>query len=251
MKNCDEMVNSLLERRKRYAAEQKRKKMVITRIVTSMCCVCLIALLGLGVWHSGMFGTALPVQTVDDALYPGIKDNFDESKGESPDHPASNNKIVIHEIADIPNGKNHICLLVDDFVSMDETALKEYYGVNIFPTVPEDLTEWEEQKEYFGIYRRNGGTGEVYCDTQILNYSNKDLSRTVNIEGVKDGLSLCDCIFEATEEKSVINNLEVAIGHSATGHYYAQFMNQNVVFKIVAGGLEQDEFVSVISSLIK
>lgn len=250
MKSCDEMVNSLFERREQYITEQRKKRKVVIRTVTSMCCVCMVALLGFGAWKGGVFDTT--PQNAHDALYPGIKDNFDESKGESPDDPVANNKIIINEIDDISGDKNYICLFVDDFVSMDKTDLNEYYGVNIFPAVPEDLTEWEEQKEHFGIYRRNGGTGEVYCDLQALNYSNEDFSRTVNVEVVKDGLPLCDyMLFEENKEKSIINNLEVAIGHSATGHYYAQFIYQNVGFQVIADGLTQDEFVAVISSLIQ
>ena len=53
MKNCDEMVNSLLERREQYVAEQKRKKKVLTRTVISICCMCLVILLGFGMWQKG------------------------------------------------------------------------------------------------------------------------------------------------------------------------------------------------------
>lgn len=60
MKNSNEMVNSLLKRREHYEAEQKRKRSVITRTVTSMCCFCLVALLGIGVWQSGLFNTTQP-----------------------------------------------------------------------------------------------------------------------------------------------------------------------------------------------
>lgn len=86
----------------------------------------------------------------------------------------------------------------------------------------------------------------------MSNYSNEDYSRTVNIEIKKDSLPLCDYAFlEATEEKSIINNVEVAIGHSDNGYYYAQFMYHNVGFQIIADGLTQDEFVAIIASLIK
>lgn len=73
MKNCDEMVNSLLERRERYAAEQKRKRKVITHAVTSMCCVCFVALCSFGVWKSGLFDTT-PSVTLDDSINIGEKD---------------------------------------------------------------------------------------------------------------------------------------------------------------------------------
>lgn len=46
MKNCDEMVNSLLERRDQYAIEQKKKKAKITRAGSLLCGVCLVVLVG-------------------------------------------------------------------------------------------------------------------------------------------------------------------------------------------------------------
>ena len=132
---------------------------------------------------------------------------------------------------------------------MDKEELNEYYGVNVFPSVPDDIKEWEDQQ--YGIFRRDGGTGEVYWDGIVIPYSNEDFSRTVHVEVDKDSLPLIDYAFyEATEEKSVIHNIEVAIGQTADGYYYAQFMYHNVGFRITADGLTQDEFVLVISSLM-
>lgn len=263
MKTCDEMVNSLLERRERYAAGQKRKRLIITRTVTPMCCICLVALMGFGMWQAGMFHTTPSGKTAENALYPGRKDKFVESELEfqeqevcrlEKENSAANNKIVVnnkrivHEICI----EDSICLFDDDFVVMDKAELNEYYGINIFPTVPDDIKEWEEQQ--FGIYRRNGGTGEVYWDGTVSNYfnSDEDFPRTVNIEIKKDSLPLYHHIlFEEADEKSVINNVEVAIAHSDNGYYYTQFMYYNVGFQIIAGGLSQDEFVAVIESLIQ
>lgn len=250
MKNCDEMVNSLLERREQYISEQKRKRKVITSTATSMCCVCLVALLGFGMQRSGMLRATPPEQTAGDALYPGIKDTFDESKGESADNPAANNKIIVHQLDGLTSDRMNIGLCIDDYVGMDKAELNKYYGINVFPTVPDDIKEWKDQQ--FGVYKRNGGTGEVYWDGEVLNYSNEDFSRTVNIEIKKGSLPLCDvAFFDTIEEKSIINNCEVAIGHSADGYYYAQFLYHNVGFQLIVQGLTQDEFVAVISSLIK
>lgn len=250
MKNCNEMVNSLLERREQHVAEQKRKRTVITRTVTSMCCVCLVALLGFGMWQGGMFNTTPPDHRAEDALYPGIKDNFDESRGESPDNPAANNKIIVNQIDGLSADRQNISLSADDFVEMDKAALNEYYGINVFPAVPDDVREWDGQR--FGIYRRNAGTGEVYWENTVVNYSNEDFSRTVNVEIKKDDSPLCDYAFlETTEEKSIINNTQVVIGQSDNRYYYAQFIYWDVGFQVIAEGLSQDEFVEVISSLIK
>jgi len=73
MKNSDEMVSSLLERRDRYVTEQKRKRTMITRTATTMCCLCLAALLGFGMWQEGMFGTT-PPETLNDSISIGEKD---------------------------------------------------------------------------------------------------------------------------------------------------------------------------------
>lgn len=91
MKNCDEMVNSLLERRDRYVAEQKRKRTMIIRTATSMCCVCLVALLGFGVWQGGMFDTTPPI-TAEDSPNTGEKDYIEPNESNTDaDAQLSNN----------------------------------------------------------------------------------------------------------------------------------------------------------------
>ncbi len=73
MKNCEEMVHSLLTRRDQYAAAQGRKRAVITRTVIPVGCVCLAALVGVGLWKGGVFDTT-PPETAGDAVISGEKD---------------------------------------------------------------------------------------------------------------------------------------------------------------------------------
>lgn len=73
MKNCEEMVHSLLTRRDQYAAAQRRKRAVITRTVIPVGCVCLAALVGVGLWKGGVFDT-MPPETAGDAVISGEKD---------------------------------------------------------------------------------------------------------------------------------------------------------------------------------
>ena len=80
MKNTDEMVNSLLERRKYYEAEQKRKRNIITRTMTSMCCLCIVELLGFGVWQTGLFNTIPSVILDGNQLSSQGKDRPNETK---------------------------------------------------------------------------------------------------------------------------------------------------------------------------
>lgn len=74
----------------------------------------------------------------------------------------------------------NICLTGDDFVEMSLEEMLQYYGLNFVPDVPADIKPWEEEK--YGIYKRDGGTGAVYWDAVILNYSNSDFTRNVNLE---------------------------------------------------------------------
>lgn len=71
MKNCNEMVSSLLERREQYEAEQKRKRKLIMTTAIPLGCLCLIAVLGVGVWQSGILGTSDIPQDKNDSVIAG------------------------------------------------------------------------------------------------------------------------------------------------------------------------------------
>lgn len=58
MKNYEKLTQDLLARRDRYVAEQKKRRKTA---ITSLCCVCFVALLGLGLWKSGVFHTTTPI----------------------------------------------------------------------------------------------------------------------------------------------------------------------------------------------
>ena len=246
MKNYNEMANDVLRRIGEHETEQRNRRKAISRIVTPLCCFCLVALLGFGVWQGGVFSTTPPGQTSEDALYPGIKDNFNESKGESP----NNNKIVINSINGISSDKMMINLALGDRIEMSIEELCEYYGVDYVPDVPEDIKIWPDQ--IGDIYKRNGGTGEVYWDQNVLNFSNEDFTRSVHIEVDKGSYVLQDYLhFKGTEEKSVINNIEVLIGLTESGYYYSEFMYKGVGFLIDAEGVTEEEFVAIIASIIQ
>ena len=255
MKSYDELTNNLLERRDTYVTEQKRKRKTTMNIATSLCCFCMVVLLGFGAWNSGFFNELpldqTPDETIGDALYPGIKDTFDDKNGESATNPAANNKIVINSVDGLSMDRMNIALMIDDFVEMSREEMINYYGVDYVPDVPADIKPWPDQ-EKSGIFKRNGGTGEVYWDADILNYSNEDFTRSVHIEVDKGSYVLKDYFFfNGTEEKSIINNFEVIIGLSEDGYYYSEFMYKGVGFLIDADGVTEDEFVAIISSILQ
>ncbi len=77
MKNYNEMADDVFRRRDEIVQKQRRTR---KSIVTTLSCVCLAVLVGVGLWQSGIFTPE--VQQTEDAIYPGIKDNY--GPGEEP-----------------------------------------------------------------------------------------------------------------------------------------------------------------------
>lgn len=154
MKNCDEMVNSLLERRNRYDTEQKRKRKVITRTASSMCCVCLVALLGFGVWKSGLFDTT-PRVTLDYSTNIGEKDDISTDKPNDNTQKNTNNQsseIVNNNSSDdssaTANG-NVAHLPNNDSPDVSEKTMISSFNVNGIPSA--SYATPENGKFYFSI----------------------------------------------------------------------------------------------------
>lgn len=257
MKSYKETTDSIFDKSKQIIEVRRKRNKTIAGISGSFC-LCVLLLVSINIWRGGQVinpvdpsdNTSLTSEENNNALYPGIKGNFDESKVESPDNQAANNRIVINTINGISADRSNIALMVDDFVEMSREEMIKYYGVDYIPDVPADIKPWEDERS--GIYRRNGGTGEVYWDVDILNYSNEDFTRSVHVEVDKGSYVLQDYLFfKGTEEKSIINNFEVLIGFSENGYYYSEFMYNGVGFCINAKGVTEDEFVAIIASIIE
>lgn len=244
MKNYDETIDVVFTRINQYNAAKSRRKAAIRRAAIPVCCVCLAALTGFGILNAPG-----PEQTLDDALYPGIDDTIDPDELTST--PATSNKIIINQIEAAPTYDYSLwALMLDDFVELNSAQLLDYFQINIFPEVPEDLKLWEDQR--MGLFRKNGGTGEVYWEQVDLQFSNTDYSRMIHLSAQSEVIfSQFDLFFfTVSESLSTINGTEVAIGLFNNGDYYAEFMYRDVCFRLSSEGLTQDEFVAVISSLI-
>lgn len=259
MKNYNEMANDVLRRIGEHETEQRNRRKTISRIVTPLCCFCLVALLGFGMWQGGMFNATPPAISGEQSLSgDNNHTNPNESTGQSGDKQnqggqtstPDNNIIIINTLSGISSDRMNINLAVDDFVEMSREEMMQYYGVNYYPEVPADVTAWDGGR--LGVYRRNGGTGEVYWDQDVLNYSNEDYTRNISMEIAKGRIPFLDYgMFSVEDKTSVINNLKLKIGLTDDGWYYTEFIYKDVGFIISAEGLTQDEFVSVIASIIK
>lgn len=110
MKNCDEMVNSLLERRVQYVAEQKRKRKIITRMASSICCLCLIAFMGFGVWKWGILEHS---GTIDENVSNGtgfLPPSSDKTDGENLNSPTQTEYAVYTDSIKLPENTSDVMM---------------------------------------------------------------------------------------------------------------------------------------------
>lgn len=160
------------------------------------------------------------------------------------------NVIVVNEVGELSNMSQKIdgiALMYDDFIKMSKEELISYYGTNVFAKVPEDLKRWEE--ESYGIFKRK--SGEIYYDGNIINYSNEDFSRKVNITVSKEEALPYDVlIMSEKEEVSLINDQEVVIAKDPDNNYMVCFKYNDVGFTLMTHGLQLDEIESMVASLI-
>lgn len=244
MKNCDEMYNSLLERREQYEIAQKRKKKRIAVVAASLCCLCAVAVSGTVAVRGGFSGSFYENTETNN----GSVTDSGTASAETPDI-SGEDKIIINSVETPEIIKNGIALHTDDFVKMSREELNLYYGVNIFPAVPEDLID--ENKDNLGVFKRDSGTGEIYWDGVTLCYASADGSRTLNVNVSKDSAAGFDIMLSEQEMgKSVISGADVSLYSSDGGYYYAGFEKYDVGFSVFSKGLSLDEFVFVVSSLV-
>lgn len=229
MKNYNEMANDVFRRRDEYITAQRKKRKNAIGITSSVMCFCLLAVIG-------FYGLS-----------------SEKPNTEVNDETTNSNTIVINKIDDISANKRqkmNICLLADDFIPMSKQDLIEHYKTDVFPIVPNDLKEIDGEDGY-GIYRRNGGSGEVYFDQIVLNYDNSDFTRSINIELCKNKLPFSDYgSLDDNNDKSIINRTPVNIGLIDESTYMAEFIYRNVGFRIIFEGLSQEEMISVLTSII-
>ena len=233
MKTYEETIRTVLGRAEAMEQKRKKRRAAYRTAAAWSCCACLALALGVGVW---------PGRTLGGPGLPGPEIGVSR--------PAEDKIVVCSLEDDTARQKMDIGLMWDDFVEMAPEELRDYYGMDVVPEVPADLKAWEDQQ--YGVFRREGGAGELYWDGNVLNYSNESFDRSVNLEVWKhrDFIS-CVAFFDFIEERSVINGVEVALALSEGGYYHAEFTRDGVGFRLIAEGLSKEEVVDVIRSLTR
>lgn len=264
MKNCDEMVSSLLRRRAEYEENRRKQRKTVLRLSGAVCSLALVVFIGAGVsggwWITSEpeLPTVTPTQMTEEptktqlTVQPTVMPTQPPVTEPPETEPVVENDIVINEMEDTSNELMYIALMRDDFVPMTEAELRDYYGTKFVPEVPADLASLRREKQQ-GIYRRSGGAGEVYHDEQRLEWVTEDYSRGVSVTVRKDRLpyQFFALLTQEKMENSEICGVEVFIGRTDYGTWLAEFLYKDVGFRIVAEGLTQEELVAVVESLLE
>ena len=147
----------------------------------------------------------------------------------------------------------------DDFVKMNTNALNDYYGVNVIPQLPKYM-DMVNDRGNLGLYRRDGGTGEVYIDINAYEYVSNEYfriydnggyhSQNITVEVMKGAIpESCEDLWLYPDLLSNINGTTVAIGEIGDRSFTAEFFVGDVGFHIVAYYITLDQLTDVISSL--
>jgi len=168
-------------------------------------------------------------------------------------HTDDNNILNINVIDSVSQAAADIGIYAEDFVPMTYEEIIEYYGKEISPTVPADLKYLSNN--YYGIYKRDSGTGEVYYDNTLYEYISDDKSRDLRMEIAKNKLPLTCTIVESFNPKiSIINGTELII-HSLTNsegtHYYTRFICNDIGYDIEISNFTVEEVYELLNSLTK
>lgn len=172
MKNSDEIVNILLERRESHKEMQKIKRKRITKIVSFTSCFCLVALLGVGVWQNGLLDKKPQISNND------IINNSDNIPQE-PKIISNFSTNIEASYADPKNGEYFCVIEVDE-------ARKKYSNQNVsflltidlFSTnengeQTRDISESEKQNEY----QRLSNAGYDFYEVSYWTYEGADAQK--------------------------------------------------------------------------
>lgn len=278
MKNYDELTSDLLERRDRYVADQKKKRKRVMGVATSLCCFCLVALLGFGMWQGGMFDAKPPI-TLDDSINIGDKDyiNPDELDNSQTTSPGNNDsqsntqtgteqKFDPVEIIWIINRVEGQVSAAPLNYSTDKYYSERKALTDIATYLGRDLSKLEAVMsrgfEFLGRYETDFFyelDGDVVYDSCAFGYKKDEQQITIKVS--KIGLPY-DCLYVLNNPTvSNINGVEITVGgvYKADNSgeielIFADFSHDGLQYRLTIENVPSDDYMylnSIISELTK
>jgi len=254
MKNYEEITNELLERRDCYIAEQKRKRKTAMGVITSCCCVCLVALLSFGMWQRGMFRTtpaAVPDDPADTEYAGQVAGNISSTTGKTPgnqvtDHAPNQHLFTINKVQSQVGaamldyalkegvyGEVKTLAEITDYLGRDYSALKDY--------MPEGFSFVGNYEAKF--YYEDGG--KIVHDPCAFGYQKDDQEITILVSKIG---APYDCLFLLDNPiASEINGVAVTMGgiykDEASGEFdlvFADFSHNGLHYRVTVENVPSD-----------
>ena len=285
MKNYNETINSVFERINEYEIEKKRKRKTVTKTVTSLCCVCLVALLGIGVWQSDLFKPMPP--TVLDGSNIGESNN---SSLQATDNKNENDLNQSQQSTTAPNGNESATPTTGDKINNNNDVqyichLNQIDGIASAAPLYLDpakhyTKDWDNKQvaDYLGLDLSNLGSaykyvgnanhtvtynnsGSLVRDLVCFNYKYNDIEFTMAAS--KLGVPY-DCIYSLSEDKvtsvKAKNGMaDVLFAATAGGNekqpeiqklMVADFKYNGVCYRVTAENISATEFYNIVNSIL-
>lgn len=271
MKNYDEMANDVLRRIGEYEIACKRKRRVYTKAITSLCCVCLAALMGVGMWQGGVFHTA-PPDSLEDSAYKGEKESENEAVSNiaNPDDKVVTDGTdkLLFSVNEITTTMNAAFKYLDPALHYQETwssaDMTEYLGVdlrNAISALPSGMEMKYEGAGEFSVTYQNDGT--LVVDSAAYEFSGKD-DKKVTILASRLGMPY-DCLYQSESDNTTsirihdsgetISVLVYAQNKSESTMdyelYVADFEYNGVFYRVIAKNITAYQLDSIIREIAK
>jgi len=261
MKDYNEVAQSVLERRDKYMAERRRTR---KRVVSTLSCFCLVALVGIGAWHGGLFDTQ-PAHN-EPMIEPGegeLQDGTIAYVAEGSDMAVEPELPVVEalptahfNVVDCPVVIEYmqIGLSGEDFISMTYAEMLSYYGIDLpieeaFPSL--SLTGYDSG---YGVYQ-NSERG-TYYDGNIVSFENPDGAQTLRITLTKAFHHPYD-IFTLTSEQigfTTVNGHDLSvfsyIDEEGSQRFYVELLQNGVGWYIDASGISEEDFLRILMTVV-
>ncbi len=275
MKDYNEMANDVFHRIAEYKTIQKRKRKILIRTITPLCVVCLMALMGVGVWQNGLFeqispppiapvvdndsiGTKLPGNNQQDdpaasppnndpSITPNTDTHTNPGTVPNPDTPPREWTLNVNKISkSIRGAKKYYdpALYYNEIWGFDKMAA--YLGVDL-SVIGDGLTY--SGNSNFTVTLANDGT--VAYDTAGYCYNKSDVLILVSKIGTP-----YDCMYQLDSNEKTAFKLDngrtvsVLIGGGSDGLLFADFEHNDLTYRVTAKNISENEFGEIIQNVL-
>lgn len=282
MKNYDETINSVFERINEYEIEKKRKRKTVTKTVISLCCVCLVALLGIGVWQSDLF-KPMPPTVLDDSNIgesnnsilqaTDNKNENDLNQSQQSTTAPNGNESATPTTGDNNNDVQYICHLnqIDGIASAAPLYLdpakhytKDWDNKQVADYLGLDFSNLGSAYKYVGNANHTvtyNNSGSLVRDLVYFNYKYNDIEFTMAAS--KLGVPY-DCIYSLSENKATSvkakNGMADVLFAASAGEnekqpeiqklMVADFKYNGICYRVTAENISATEFYNIVNSIL-